>query len=69
MITRLFNNPHVLHQTCDYEVSLPEPAIAAHTDASGLIILSQEGRDILINRESVSELCRLLKSLQKAVAP
>lgn len=63
MITRLFNNPHVLYQGAAEDI--PEPAITASTDASGLIVLSQEGRDLLINSESVNELCRLLKKLAK----
>lgn len=66
MITRLFNNPHVLTQSCAEDMGLPEPAIAACTDACGLIVLSQEGRDLLVNPESVNELCRLLKKLRDA---
>lgn len=66
MITRLFNNPHVLNQTCSDGFAMPEPAIAASTDASGLIVLSQGCRELLINPESVNELCRLLKQLRDA---
>lgn len=63
MITRLFNNPHVLTQSCAEDM-VPEPAIAASA-SFGLIVLSQEGRDLLLNPESVNELCRLLKKLAK----
>lgn len=65
MITRLYNNPHILNQSCSDEFGMPEPAIAASTDASGLIVLSQERRELLINPESVNELCRLLKKMAK----
>ena len=66
MITRLFSNPHVLHQSCAEDMGLPEPAIAAST-CGDLILLSQEGRELLVNPESVNELCRLLKKLAKEV--
>lgn len=68
-ITTLFNNPRVLFQTADDEsMEIPEPAIAASTDATGLIVLEQEGRGILVNRASVPELVKLLRELAKAGA-
>ena len=63
MITKLFNNPHVLSQTADDDFGIAEPAISGSTDASGLIVLGQDGREILVNRKSVPELCRLLRKL------
>ena len=67
MITKLFNNPHVLSQTADDDdCGIAEPAISGSTDASGLIVLVQEGREILVNRKSVPELCRLLRKLAQA---
>lgn len=65
MIERLFNNPRLLHQTPDSEDDMPEPPIAASTDASGLICLSQSGREILVNWASVKELCKMLISIAK----
>lgn len=67
MITTLFKNPRILYQTADdQDHELPEPAIGASNDATGLIVLEQDGRHILVNRASVPELCRLLKDLAKA---
>lgn len=63
MIEKLNNNPHLLHQTADDSDGMEERPIAACTDASGLICLSQEGRTIVLNRATVPELCRLLKRL------
>jgi len=68
MIHKQFNNAHVLYQqTTDSEnnFDLPEPAIALCNDSSGLIVMNQEGRDIVINKESVKELIVLLKLLSK----
>ncbi len=66
MITRLFNHAHVLFQTDDGDGLMPEPAIGASIDANGVIVLEQEGRHIVINRPSVNELCRLLRTLRDA---
>jgi hypothetical protein len=64
MITRLFNNPHVLFQKTNDE-GFTEVAIAASVDSGDMIVLEQEGRHIVIAPASVPELCRLLKQLQK----
>ncbi len=63
MIEKLFNNPQVLYQTADDDCSVPEQAISIYTDSSGLIILGQEGRNIIINKASVKELVKVLKDL------
>lgn len=68
MIVRQFNNPHTLFQKPDEEFGIAEPAIAGSTDSTGLIILSQEGREILVNRASVPELRKLLTKLDAAYA-
>jgi hypothetical protein len=67
MITRLFNHAHVLFQPFDDDHGVAEQAIAASIDNAGIIVLEQEGHHIVINPESVNELCRLLKKLQKEV--
>lgn len=64
MITKLFNHPHLLHQSCSDDYGMPEPDISACIDAGGLIILGQSGREILINPESVPELCKLLRKMK-----
>jgi hypothetical protein len=66
MIEKLFNHPHVLHQKTDGD-DLPEYPIAASIDSGGLICISQEGRNICINPESVGELNQLLVRLKSLV--
>jgi hypothetical protein len=61
MIEKLFNHPYVLYQTTDVE--LPNPAIAGYIDNGDAIVLSQEGRYIVIDYGSVPELRKLLKKL------
>lgn len=65
MIVRQYRNPLVVFQKPDTDDSLAEPAIAVSTDAGGLIILNQEGRDILINRASLPDLIKALKLMPK----
>ena len=65
MITRLFNHAHVLFQPFDDEHGVAEQAIAASVDNAGSIVLEQDGYHIVVSPESVNELCRLLKKLQK----
>lgn len=64
MIQTLLKNPMVLHQKPDDDIGVPEPAIAGCTDTSGLILLSQEGREILLNRSSVEEFVRMVRKLK-----
>ncbi len=68
MITTQFKNPRVLYQVADDDLGLPEPVIAGSTDASGLIVLSQEGREILLNRASVNEFVKMVRQLKEAGA-
>ena len=67
MVTKLFGQPHILYQKVEDDMSLPEPAVAASVDAGGIIVLSQEGREILVNRSSAKELAKLINKL--ALAP
>lgn len=64
MITRLFNNPHVLFQTTD-DNGFAEVAIGASVDGGGSIVLEQEERYIVISPAAVPELCKLLRKLQR----
>ncbi|SED96976.1 hypothetical protein SAMN05421553_3751 [Pseudomonas anguilliseptica] len=41
----------------------PEPALLVQRDASGLLIITQEGRDILIQPETLPELIKQLRLL------
>ena len=66
MITRLFNQAHVLFQTEDDASMVPEAAIGASIDANNIIVLEQEGRHLVINRATVPELRRLLRDLARS---
>ena len=65
MITKLFNQPHMLTQEFDDDLGIMEAAIAASVDNAGQIVLEQEGRHICINRKSVPDLIKLLRMLAK----
>ena len=45
-------------------MDVPDAPIAGGIDNANMIILSQEGRYLCINRASVPELCKLLKLLR-----
>lgn len=68
MITKLFNNPHVLFQGYS-EDGMAEMAIGASVDSGGTIVLEQEGRHLIIAPASVPELCKLLRKLQREGVP
>jgi hypothetical protein len=40
-----------------------EPALLVHSDTSGLLVIQQEGREVLIQRETLPELIKQLKRL------
>lgn len=66
MVETLFTHPHVLYQTASADLEFPEAAICASIiDWNGIILLSQEGRHICVNKESVPELVKLLRQLAK----
>ncbi|MEN6337359.1 MAG: hypothetical protein ABFE01_24145 [Phycisphaerales bacterium] len=66
MIVRPLHNTRVLYQTPqDEESGIPEPAIVLYMDSTPIICMSQEGRDINLNPESVPELVKVLKDLAK----
>tara|TARA_R110000851_G_C13102500_1_gene568972 strand:+ start:38116 stop:38340 length:225 start_codon:yes stop_codon:yes gene_type:complete len=64
-IEKLLHAPHLVHQTCSDEMSIAEPAIAVCHDANPIIVISQEGRDVLVNLETVNELCRAIKAVKR----
>lgn len=61
-ITKLFNSPSVLSQTPDDNCNVPEPAVAVSHDANPILVIAQDGHEIMLNLNSVNEFCRLLKS-------
>ena len=64
MIEKLFQHQHILHQTAGSDMDVPDAPIAGGIDNANMIILSQEGRYLCINRAGVPELCKLLKLLR-----
>lgn len=66
MIVKLFNHAHVLYQRTGVDGELPNEAICGCVDSGGTICLRQGGSDdIVINKESVDELCELLRKLKR----
>lgn len=64
-ISTLLNAPHLVYQTCDEDMCIPEPAIAVCHDDAPIIVVSQEGREVLVNLETVNDLCRALKQVKR----
>ena len=69
MIEKLFRSPHILHQTPDSRDDAPNAPVAGCIDASGTLLLSQEGREICVNCASVPELKKMLTILAKETNP
>lgn len=42
-----------------------EPALLVHSDAGGLLVIQQEGREVLIQRKTLPELIKQLQRLAK----
>lgn len=63
-ITTMYNAPHMLTQSIDDDCLLPESCIAVSHDASQILVIAQGDNEILVNAESVNELCRLLKKVR-----
>lgn len=66
-IEKLFFAPHLVYQTPDDAMDIAEPAVAVHYDSAPVVVISQEGRDIVLNPASINDLCRALKQVKAAV--
>lgn len=55
----------VIWQPYDDDRGPGEPALLVQRDASGLLLITQEGRDVLIQPETLPELFRQLRRLAK----
>lgn len=64
MIEILLRHPRILHQTADHDGDMPNSSIAICADITPVIVMSQEGREIILNLESVDELAKALKDLR-----
>lgn len=65
MIEILLRHPRILHQTADDKDGMPEQPIAICADVTPVIVMSQEGREIILNLASVYELTDALKKLRQ----
>lgn len=63
MIEILLRNARLIHQTADDKFAPPETTLALCSDANGLLVLSQEGRDVVINLATVPDLRKALNDL------
>ena len=55
--------PAVIWQPYTEESGTGEPAILVQSDACGLLVIEQEGRCVLVQRETVPELIKQLKRI------
>ena len=60
MIVKLFRQPHVLYQEHG-EDDMPNEAISICVDNGGTICLQQRDQCIVLNEQTVPELCKFLK--------
>ena len=66
MIVKLWNKPHVIYQTTDADSSDPENyAVIVHVDNAGALCLQQLKDTIVLDWETIPELCKLLNQLRK----
>lgn len=65
MLTKTLPDSVLLTQTQDEESCLPEAPVLLARDATGLVCLTQEGRDIILNVASLPEVIKWLRQ-QKA---
>lgn len=67
MIERLLAiRPRVIHQERDEDGAMESP-ICACNDETNLIVLSQEGREIIVHRRTVPDLIKVLRELATEV--
>ena len=62
-IAKVWNRGQVIWQEAEEEV--PNAAILAHIDSAGTIVLQQEENQIVIDRQSVEMLVKVLRMLAK----
>lgn len=67
MITKMYYRAHLLTQTCSDECGPAEPAIGVIAEASDTVVLTQEGRYITLDVDTIPDLCKLLRKIQKMV--
>lgn len=55
--------PAVIWQPYVEDSATCEPALLVHCDSTGLLIIEQEGRHVLIQRETLAELIKQLRRI------
>jgi hypothetical protein len=61
--TKVFPNGGVVVWQTAEEDGPPELPVLVHVDAGGMIVLSQEGRDVIVSPRTVKDLCESLKKI------
>jgi hypothetical protein len=61
--TKIFPNGGVVVWQTAEEDSAPELPVLVHVDAGGMIVLSQEDRDVIVSPLTVKDLCNTLRKL------
>lgn len=61
--TKVFPNGGVVVWQTAEENGTPELPVLIHVDASGMIVLSQEDRDVVVSPQTVKDLCNTVRKL------
>ena len=64
--TKVFPNGGVVVWQIADEDGAPELPVLVHMDTGGMIVLSQEGREVIVSRQTVKALCEALKNIAAA---
>jgi hypothetical protein len=67
VIVKLFNRPYVIYQESAGD-DMANEAVSVYIDNGDTLCLQQRENCIVLNRETVPELCKLLKSYVSAKA-
>jgi len=66
VIVKLWNQPHVIYQTADSTSGEMENyAVIVHVDNGGALCLQQLNDTIVLDWDTIPELCKLLTELRK----
>jgi len=64
MIVKLSKQPHVIYQTAEPD-GISNEAIIVHVDNGDELCLQQKGDTIVLDWDTIPELCKLLTQLRK----
>jgi hypothetical protein len=63
-VTKVFHHGRVIFQTPGVD-EIPEQAIVAHVDATGLLVLEQDRNSIVIQAGTLDELVKVLRTIRQ----